>query len=70
MQTKFLIIGDLHGNKPLIHFKDFDAIIAPGDFCSDKYLRPYLNKWFEYVKKLQKEKKKLKKEEYLHNTKN
>lgn len=33
--TKFLIIGDLHGNKPKIHFKDFDAIIAPGDFCSD-----------------------------------
>ena len=33
--TKFLIIGDLHGNKPKIHFKNFDAIIAPGDFCSD-----------------------------------
>ncbi len=32
---KFLIIGDLHGQKPKIHFKDFDAIIAPGDFCSD-----------------------------------
>jgi len=33
---KFLIIGDLHGKKPKIHFKDFDAILAPGDFCSDK----------------------------------
>ncbi len=32
---KFLIIGDLHGNKPEMYFKDFDAIIAPGDFCSD-----------------------------------
>ncbi|MBU0929603.1 MAG: metallophosphoesterase [Nanoarchaeota archaeon] len=32
---KFLIVGDLHGHKPLIHYKDFDAIIAPGDFCSD-----------------------------------
>lgn len=32
---KFLIIGDLHGNKPNIYFRDFDAIIAPGDFCSD-----------------------------------
>ena len=31
----FLIIGDLHGNVPKIHFKNFDAIIAPGDFCSD-----------------------------------
>src|SRR3990167_4564965 len=34
-KMKLLIIGDLHGNKPKIHFKDFDAIIAPGDFCSD-----------------------------------
>lgn len=33
---KFLIIGDLHGSMPKIHFKDFDAVIAPGDFCSDK----------------------------------
>lgn len=32
---KFLIIGDLHGQKPEIYFKGFDAIIAPGDFCSD-----------------------------------
>ena len=32
---KFLIIGDLHGNRPKLYFKGFDAIIAPGDFCSD-----------------------------------
>lgn len=32
---KFLIVGDLHGNMPKIYRKDFDAIIAPGDFCSD-----------------------------------
>tara|TARA_Y100000310_G_scaffold138285_1_gene137173 strand:- start:7528 stop:8391 length:864 start_codon:yes stop_codon:yes gene_type:complete len=32
---KILIVGDLHGQKPKIYFKDFDAIIAPGDFCSD-----------------------------------
>ena len=32
---RFLIIGDLHGQKPVIHFTQFDAIIAPGDFCSD-----------------------------------
>ena len=41
--TKFLIIGDLHGNKPKIYTKDFDAIIAPGDFCSDN-LRKYMFK--------------------------
>src|SRR3989338_9663690 len=45
MSSKFLIIGDLHGNKPKIHFKDFDYIIAPGDFCSDKGLRPLMKKW-------------------------
>lgn len=33
---KILVVGDLHGQKPKIHFKDFDAIIAPGDFCSDE----------------------------------
>ena len=32
---KFLIIGDLHGNKPNIYYEGFDAIIGPGDFCSD-----------------------------------
>lgn len=41
MPSKFLIIGDLHGNKPKIYFKDFDYIIAPGDFCSDA-LRKYM----------------------------
>lgn len=45
--TKFLIIGDLHGNKPKIYEKDFDAIIAPGDFCSDN-LRTYM---FQALKK-------------------
>ncbi len=45
--TKFLIIGDLHGNKPIISTKDFDAIIAPGDFCSDA-LRKYM---FEALKR-------------------
>jgi len=38
---KFLVVGDLHGQKPKIHFKDFDAIIAPGDFCSDRH-RKYI----------------------------
>lgn len=38
---KFLIIGDLHGNKPEIYYRGFDAIIAPGDFCSDA-LRTYM----------------------------
>ena len=45
--VKFLIIGDLNGNKPIIHFKNFDAIIAPGDFCSDKYHRKLVNAWMK-----------------------
>lgn len=31
----------MHGNKPNIYFNGFDAIIAPGDFCSDD-LRKYV----------------------------
>lgn len=33
---KFLIIPDLHGKVPNIKTKDFDAILAVGDFCSDE----------------------------------
>jgi len=39
---KILVIGDLHGAMPKVHFKEFDAIIAPGDFCSDKGIRKYI----------------------------
>jgi len=39
---KILIIGDLHGLTPKIHFKEFDAIIVPGDFCLDKEIRKYV----------------------------
>ena len=71
---KFLLVGDLHGSKPNIYFDDFDAIIAPGDFCSsDKISRlvfegmrkrfkekSEINKWFDIVGK--REAKKLVKE--------
>src|SRR3989338_9992052 len=50
MSSKFLIIGDLHGNKPKVYFKDFDAIIAPGDFCSDKGIRKWKNRWVKTLK--------------------
>ena len=48
---KLLIIGDLHGRKPKIHFKDFDAIIMTGDVCSDKEIGPLYKKWFQALKK-------------------
>ncbi|MFH1290203.1 MAG: metallophosphoesterase [Nanoarchaeota archaeon] len=48
---KLLIIGDLHGRKPRIHFKDFDAIVCVGDVCDDREFRPYIKKWFRFLKK-------------------
>ncbi len=48
---KILIIGDLHGRKPRIHFKEFDCIIQVGDVCDDRSFRPYLKKWFNSMKK-------------------
>ena len=33
---RILVLGDLHGKKPRLRVKDFNAVIAPGDFCSDK----------------------------------
>ncbi len=48
---KILVIGDLHGIMPRIHFKDFDAIIMTGDVASDKGFRPVKNKWMKYLSK-------------------
>ena len=48
---KILVIGDLHGRKPIICFKDFDCIVQVGDVCSDKEIAPYYKKWFRELKK-------------------
>jgi Icc-related predicted phosphoesterase len=56
----YLIVGDLHGQMPGVYFKDFDAIIAPGDFCSSDETRKLM---FEVIKK-QHENPKYKKEWY------
>ncbi len=42
---KILVVGDLHGRRPTIGFKDFDCIVAVGDFSSDKELKPLKDKW-------------------------
>lgn len=47
---KILVIGDLHGRKPKIHFKDFDCIIQVGDVCDDSKLGKYLRLWFQLLK--------------------
>ncbi len=47
---KILILGDLHGRKPRIHFKDFDAIIQVGDVCDDRFMAKHYRGWFKYLK--------------------
>ncbi|MBI4015704.1 MAG: metallophosphoesterase [Candidatus Aenigmarchaeota archaeon] len=49
MAFRFLVIGDLHGQVPKIGVKNFDAVLAPGDFCSDP-MRKY--EWISYRKSL------------------
>lgn len=44
----FLVVGDLHGEMPEIYFKNYNAIIAPGDFCSSNETRKLM---FENLKK-------------------
>lgn len=48
---KILIIGDLHGRKPQMHFKDFDCIVQVGDVCDDREISPYARQWFRSLKK-------------------
>jgi len=50
--TKLLIIGDLHGRKPKIHFKknEFDAIVFVGDVCDDRKIGPLFKKFFKKLK--------------------
>jgi Icc-related predicted phosphoesterase len=48
---KILIIGDLHGQKPKIHFKNFDCIIQTGDICDDSKIGPLYKRYFEELKK-------------------
>lgn len=48
--VRILVIGDLHGRKPIIKFKDFDCIVQVGDVCDDREFRPYLNKLFNLLK--------------------
>jgi Icc-related predicted phosphoesterase len=46
---KILVVGDLHGQKPVIKFKDFDCIVQIGDVCDDSGFRPYYNKFFKLL---------------------
>ncbi|MFT4249957.1 MAG: metallophosphoesterase family protein [Candidatus Woesearchaeota archaeon] len=39
---KFLVVGDLHGQTPRIPDVEFDAVIVPGDVCSDEGIKPLM----------------------------
>jgi len=47
---KILVIGDLHGKKPKIHFNDFDCIVQIGDVCDDSKIGPLYKKYFQALK--------------------
>jgi Icc-related predicted phosphoesterase len=47
---KILVIGDLHGRKPIIKNGDFDCMVCVGDICSDKKIAPLYKKWFTHIK--------------------
>jgi Icc-related predicted phosphoesterase len=48
---KILVIGDLHGRMPRIHFKDFDCIVQVGDVCDDRKIGILYKKYFRLLKK-------------------
>jgi Icc-related predicted phosphoesterase len=47
---KILAIGDLHGRKPKIRTKDFDAIIFVGDVGDDSEIGPLYKEYFKLLK--------------------
>ncbi len=48
---KILVIGDLHGRKPRIHYKNFDAVIFVGDVCDDRKIEPLKDEWVRELEK-------------------
>lgn len=47
----FLILGDMHGRRPRIHYKNFDAIICTGDFFYDEDIKkPYRQAYRGFMK--------------------
>ena len=49
--VRFLVVGDLHGRKPIIKSKKFDYIIIPGDVCDDRGIKPINKLWVRHIKK-------------------
>jgi len=49
---KILVVGDLHGRKPVLLTKDFDVIVFVGDVCDDREIAPLYKAYFEKLKKI------------------
>lgn len=47
---KLFIVGDLHGRKPIIKNKNFDAIVLVGDICDDRKIAPFYKEYFKLIK--------------------
>lgn len=47
---KILIIGDLHGRKPIIKNENFDAIVLIGDICDDRKIAPFYKEYFKLLR--------------------
>lgn len=47
---RILVIGDLHGRKPIIKIKDFDCMVVVGDVCDDSKIGPLYKKYFKLFK--------------------
>jgi len=48
---RILVIGDLHGRKPIIKNKNFDVTVFVGDVCDDREVSPLLKELFRARKK-------------------
>ena len=48
---KILVVGDLHGRKPVLLTKDFDVMVLVGDVCDDREIAPLYKAYFRKLKK-------------------
>jgi len=49
---RILVVGDLHGRRPVLLTKDFDVIVFVGDVCDDREIAPLYKAYFRKLKKV------------------
>jgi len=47
---KILVVGDLHGRRPVLLTKDFDVMVFVGDVCDDREIAPLYKAYFRKLK--------------------